>query len=600
MGENETEILVALQPESNPIFRFEKNQEIGFALDDGDQIKQGTQLFVLENSEQTSQKETPTVRWLKEDDFDYDSILSARNITIVPLDSKIEIVGLPLSSGHSTFAANFPIFIDNQTRSPISIEYKSERKYPVEVIKNPKEQRYLKLGEHEISWEDIDNNKFKRTLNIAEKPDIPPASIILDPINPSLEELASGHFSVQVSAPCPISNMNLNIKFGDYKTNVHFDRVPFKLSGLSSRFKELRDKFVSALHSKSNPDNLSISITGFRSFNYQPIKIPPKLELDITGKRWKVLDETETNHVESSLIATPENPILTTYKGDWKFDKFVILVPDTGSIVDLKCGVGLGNIKSIRMTQYKEIGEIDKLSREFNSNLTDEIGLIDIVKSLIAWSSVRVDNLIFDYIKRSTCYQLEQATVNQLCGSSWHELEKHIDVSNVSPHSVLYKIAEKRGLIFGENEFRVPENWQKDFFIQKIQQNFTKVIPDFNHSIHFWDEQIVGKLDFAIMDAHEELREEIKSRGEEIPEDIDIVRESEDWFNCVSDALSLSRQLKFKKYILPDERWRKLSERNYNSYSIEDVIELLESSHVDARRREGNRWIGRGRYREYT
>ena len=594
MGEKETEILEALQPDNNPIFRFDKNQEFGIALDEDANVEQGAELFILKNSDHPSNEQSPEVLWLKEMDSEYDSMLSSKNITVVPMDSKIEITGLPLTVEQSIFSTNFPIFIDNQTKNTIYIKNKSEPKYPAVVIKNSKEQCNLNLGEHEISWEDGEHNKFKHTLKIAERADIPPASIILDPINPSLDDLASGNFSILVSAPCPISNINLKIKFGDYKTDVHFDRVPFKLSGLSSRIKKLRDKFFAALQSKSNPNNLSITITGFRNFNFHPIKTPSIYELDLSKKCWKVIDKTETNRIESTLFATLEDPLLSDYQGEWKFDEFTILVPDTGSDADLKYGVGLGNMKVIQMAQIKDISEIDKLSRKFNTNITDEVGLNDIVKSLIAWSSVRVDNPIFDYIKRITCYQLEQATVNQLCGNSWHELEKKVDVSSVSPHTALFKIAERRGLIFGKNEIQVPENWQRDFFISKIQQNFSKVVPDLNHSLSFWNEQIVGKLDFAIMDAHEELREEVESRGEKKPEEIDIMRKSEDWFNCVSDALSLSQLQKFKQFILPDERWRKLCERNYNSYSVEDVIELLESSHVDARRREGDRWIGRG------
>ena len=111
------------------------------------------------------------------------------------------------------------------------------------------------------------------------------------------------------------------------------------------------------------------------------------------------------------------------------------------------------------------------------------------------------------------------------------------------------------------------------------------------------DDALAGDLDLAVIDAYEDLRRHVQAGGRESFEEVDMARSSTTWRKALERARDIPLLPMFRHLILPEARWKALMNTWYAELTEDDLVDLLDSCHVDAFRRPGLRWLGRAELR---
>ncbi|PWE48716.1 hypothetical protein DEM26_16585 [Thioclava sp. NG1] len=187
--------------------------------------------------------------------------------------------------------------------------------------------------------------------------------------------------------------------------------------------------------------------------------------------------------------------------------------------------------------------------------------------------------------------------IEQLCGARWRRLEAGINLSILSPHGALLRSAEALGLVSGEDLPNIEAAHDQEFLRERLVVRLREVVPDISEALLQWTEDLAGELDLAVIDAYEDLRQKLETNGIEAFDEVDMARPAASWH----DALERSREIPllpmFRPFILPEARWLALIKPFYSELTEDDLVDLLDSTHVDASRRPGLRWLGRSEIR---
>lgn len=584
-------LLAALQPDDEPVFRFDPQKGAAFALPSKACENPADRYFMIENRAGRDNSGNPGLRWLNPAHSGDAHVLARKGISFLEEIPAPVFLGMPLSGDNRAFASNFPLLfpLANGDDAPIRINDQQAHGPRVQTGQRSVELLFPGPGNHTVEIQK-EGRLHARDVVVAERADLPPAEIRTDPSDPSLEDLAAGNFSVLASAPLPLENITLRFEFGDDPIKTVIDRLPMRLSGGSPRLAGLRRRYSEALHVGGRVPSLRLAAPGLRGLYLTPRRLPRRLVPDQTRMCWHCDDHAGPGEVTDTLTATPDAPLLVPLSGPWSSEGFGIVVPDSGRDDDLLSGIGLGQPDRLRATAARGSPVSMPLVREANSR-TDGIGLIDVARSLVAWRSVRLDNPLADFERREALRCVERMAVEQLCGKTWVLLECRVDLSVLSERTAFFSEAKRNGLLSGEGLFEVKGPKNRSDLEGRLRWHLAKAVPDLVATS--WEDEYAEKLDYAVMDAYEELRDLLSEQGAPVPEEPDLYRPPEKWHRAICSAVTLPRLELFKALILPQGRWQALSERSYRSFSEDDVVDLLDACHLDARRRSGLRWIER-------
>ena len=126
---------------------------------------------------------------------------------------------------------------------------------------------------------------------------------------------------------------------------------------------------------------------------------------------------------------------------------------------------------------------------------------------------------------------------------------------------------------------------------------FRETVPDVPESLLQWNDDLAGDLDLAVIDAYEDLRHHLETSGIDAFDEVDMSRPAATWRKALERSREVPILPMFRPLILPDARWSSLVSPWYSELGEDDLVDLLDSCHVDAFRRPSLRWLGRAELR---
>lgn len=225
------------------------------------------------------------------------------------------------------------------------------------------------------------------------------------------------------------------------------------------------------------------------------------------------------------------------------------------------------------------------------------LGLVDLARSTIAWKLAQCRNAVSDWQRTLIVDELEAAVTRMLCGDTWLELEKDLDLTILSSHGALVHCAWRKWLTRGDDLPVIATRSDRARLNGYLIQRFRDEIPDVSLALSEWDDDTAGNLDLAVIDAYDDLRRYHEDLGHETFEEPDMSRPAHVWKAALQEAADLATLPMFKPLILPARRWNALVSAWYGELTQDELVDLLDSCHVDSFRRPGFRWMGRSEIR---
>ena len=286
-------------------------------------------------------------------------------------------------------------------------------------------------------------------------------------------------------------------------------------------------------------------------------------------------------------------PATTPYEREDIRKGFALLLPDCPDHEALRAGIILSDGEALHLgDQCATPFKLPPLVREADSR-NESVGLLDIARSNIAWRLAESVDPLSDWQRRSIVERLEEAAVKLLCGPAWNAIESGINLSILSPHGALLRSARALGLVSGEDLPRIVSAPDRAFLDHRLTARLREAVPTIGDALSAWSEELAGDLDLAVIDAYEDLRGHLQATNREAFDEVDMAREAETWREALERASDVPLLPMFKRLILPETRWDALIRPLYGDLSEDDLVDLLDDSHVDASRRPGIRWLGR-------
>ena len=326
------------------------------------------------------------------------------------------------------------------------------------------------------------------------------------------------------------------------------------------------------------------------------ISLPParrELLYDRDTDKWKRTDDDEKEL--PSILATSAEPLLGAGADGWEGTRLVL--PDAADHEALAAGLILRGKASARIGLGERSSvKLPALLREPSSR-SDGVGLIELARANAAWQLAEANDLLASWQRWTIVEELEGALIEQLCGPNWRALEAQVDQSFCDFHSGLLRFIfaiwdETKG---DRPQLEHPE--ELHFLRSIILKKLKTILPDKKTAVTSIDYDLAGTLDEAMEDAYDALRDFIEARGG-VPDFSGAVGlQTEDWQVAAKKAFDAQKLLMFERFILPKSRWSSLVSPWYSELGEDDLVDLLDSCHVDAFRRPGLRWVGRAELR---
>lgn len=338
---------------------------------------------------------------------------------------------------------------------------------------------------------------------------------------------------------------------------------------------------------------LSVEVEGHLEKVFSLPAVSREIRYDGDTGGWTRSGEDE--NALPSIIATIAAPLLDAGARNREGTRLVL--PDAPDHEALTAGLILSGPESIRLGLEERSGvSLPALLREPTSNEYG-VGLIELARANAAWQLAEANDLLGNWQRWAVVEDLEAALIGQLCGARWRRLEAGIDLSILSPHGALLRCADALGLVSGQDLPNVETISGREFLRERLVVRFREVVPDVPDTLLKWNDDIAGELDLAVIDAYEDLRQKLETNGIEAFDEVDMFRPAELWREALEHSREIPLLPMFRPFILPEARWSALIKPFYSELSEDDLVDLLDSVHVDAFRRPGLRWLGRSELR---
>ena len=521
------------------------------------------------------------------------ALLRNSGFTILERQPTLRVLGLPMSGAQSRFAADFPILVAPRHADLVPLLDGSQPAFGSLHLRGVTWAMFQpSAGEHWVAPADADDHE-KLELHVIEPPDVEPASVTILPAEANMVDLADGTLEIRITAPLALEELRIRLRVSSSnQPNILVedivDRLPARINGRTPLMQALRSQLAEQWTEISGV-RLVVEVRGLLSAT---ISLPPirrDLRYDPATGHW--FSESEDGRTLKSLTATLLAPLPTAT--DNHMTGFRLVLPDAPDHEALRAGLVISGGTTVRIGQQEPARIVlPTLLREADSR-DGRTGLVEIARATLAWQLAEVADPVASWHRQAVVSHLECAAVELLCGPAWGTMETGIDLSILSPHGALYRSAGTLGLISGEGLPRIESVSDLAFLRNRLVARLRETVPDIDDALARWDVELAGDLDLAVIDAYEDLRLHLQSTDREAFEEVDMSRHAKDWRMALEQARHMPLLPMFHRFILPEARWTALMSPWYDDLSEDDLVDLLDSCHVDALRRSGLRWIGR-------
>ncbi len=589
LDDSDEKILAALQPRSTSFFLVGAGHVEAQAVFPGEQLLARCHVI---RWIATGDASAPEFRWLSTADKADAEVLRRSGFVLGIPGTRLQVRGLPLPSADTKFAAGFPVFVAASSAdvSP-KLDGSIDPGGVMRVGDNCWSVFKPTCGEHWI--EESDAGASKIPFEVVELPEPEPAEVTMEPQRPTLADLESGSLSVRVSAPVALENVRVRLRLTAggmpaITSEGVLERVPALIRGTSKILQEIRAQlFVSPI--TSGAAKMRVSVDGFRTKVVELLPPINRLTYDPDTGLWSA--EDGLSKAVPTLVATANAPIPKGGRADAQGLR--LLVADASDQEALSATLVLDDSHPAFSLQDCIVPPV---VREAVS-VSGRVGLVDLARSTVAWKLAQCRNAVSDWQRTSIADELESAVTRMLCGTAWMELENGLDLTILSAHGAIVHCAWRKWLTRGDGlpliSTRSDRARLNGYLIQRLRDK----IPDVSLALAEWDDDTAGNLDLAVIDAYDDLRRLHEDLGRETFEEPDMSRPAHVWKAALHEAADLATLPMFKPLILPARRWNALVSAWYGELTQDDLVDLLDSCHVDSFRRPGFRWMGRSEIR---
>ncbi|HTM81943.1 hypothetical protein [Asticcacaulis sp.] len=585
-------ILGKMQPRETSFFQVEDEDQMARAIFPGDSIPASASVI---ETLPAGPDDLPRFRRFSASVETDASYLRRQGFRLTGAVTDPGVIGLPMPGAGSTFSTTFPVFV--KPGVSIAFPQPSGNNRPVSPA-SPGGRTplafFLDAGTHTAIRPLSADGKSDENLSFAmvEPAELRPATISVLPAKATLDDLRKGNLEIRIHAPVAVDSVSVILRLTsashpEISSATVIDRLPKTLTGHSPVFDPLRAGLAENAYRISGAQ-LTIEAPGFLPVRISLPPVPRELHYSPVDNHWAANDgETKSF---SSLSASPTSPLLASTNED---DGFRLLLPLAPDMDALPAGIVRSPEGAMRpgSVTIQDVN-LPPLLREQDSR-AGTAGLTDIVRSGLAWQMAGADNLLTEWCRRSVADKLEFAAVGLLCGKAWQKIDETIDRSALTQHGALLRRAQQLGLISGEDLPVVDDSADRMFLRDRLLTRVTAIVPDLSHSLEYWAKDVADNLDLAVIEAYEDLRLHQQASGRESFDDVDISRPEANWQRALVEARDMPLLSMFRPYILPAARWEALRNPFYEGLTEDDLVDLLDESHVDASRRSGMRRLGR-------
>lgn len=412
----------------------------------------------------------------------------------------------------------------------------------------------------------------------------------LDPPSAQIDDLIADGLSFVIRSSLCLRSVGAQVRVlqGDYMlgqpVELELD-APGRLDAGSRVFKRLKETILDSCDSDFSGIEIELSLEGLGVYRWPLQQAARHYSLDPDAREWS---DGEGRKLAGTLSATSGSPILfsSTLKKSPLDPGFSLLLPDVDDDRSLLCGV-VTSPTSLKIGErgYPELMEVSRSPDDFQNRL----GFQSLGVSYIAWRAAQPTNIFAERERYSICAALEAALVQQFCGSSWRSIEADGGGLVGNAHDALVRICMSRGISSGKR-FPKLEADEKIKLRKGLFERLLLIAPNISDLIF---EQSFEQLDFAIMSTYEEINTIRANMGNAVFDDPDIFNDDSLWRDAIEQALKEALIPAFQPLLLPTSRWVNLSGFDYKNSGLDDIVQALWNSHVDASRASGNRWLSR-------
>lgn len=524
--------------------------------------------------------------------------LRRRGFLIADRVPTLQLIGLPAPGSSNRFLGGFPVLATHRGVASTEVLLDGSIASGEVLSIRGVDWKALRpdIGRH--LTEPADGRELERLeFEVIEPPDVEPASVKVFPTNANVSDLEAGYLEIRITAPLALEAVPIRLRAispngSTLVSQGVIERLPATITGRSPVLQEIQTQ-LAGLSAKDYGLRMSVEVEGLLEKVF--LLSPVRREIHYDGDTGNWTRSGDGGQVLPSISATITAPVLGAGDRDHKITRLVL--PDAPDHEALTVGLILSGPESIRLgLGERSLISLPKLLREPTSS-NNGVGLIELARANVAWQLAEANDLLCNWQRWTVVEELEAALIEQLCGARWRKLEEGIDQSILSPHGALLRCADTLGLVSGKDLPDIEAASDREFLRDRLVVRFREVVPDVPEALLEWNDDLAGELDLAVIDAYEDLRQHLETNGVEAFEEVDMARPAESWREALEQSRDIPLLPMFRPFILPVARWSTLIKSFYSELTEDDLIDLLDSIHVDAFRRPGQRWLGRSELR---
>jgi hypothetical protein len=584
-----------LQPLEPEFFAVEPNGLAACAMFPNEKLQSDSGIIQCIRVDDDGNLETRVLHTSDPADVEF---LRRRGFLIPDRVPTLQLLGLPAPGSPRRFLGGFPVLAAQRNGASAELLLDGSAASGEVLRIHGVDWKALRadVGLHLIEpadGRDLDRLEFE----VIEPPDLEPAAVTLLPANADVSDLEAGRLEIRITAPLALEEVPIRIRVilpneSTLASEGVIERLPATITGRSPLLHHIQTRLAGREASDFGL-RLNVEVEGLLE---KVISLPParrELRYDWDNGKWTRTGDDDREL--PSVRATPAAPLLGAGDHDWEGTRLVL--PDAADHEALSAGLILSGQGSNRLgLGERSAVSLPALLREPTSG-GNGVGLIELARANAAWQLAEANNLLANWQRWTIVEELEGALIEQLCGSSWRKLETGIDISILTPHGALLRCADALGLVSGKDLPRIETAADREFLQDRLITRFRETVPDVPESLLQWGDDLAGDLDLAVIEAYEDLRHHLETSGVDTFDEVDMFRPAETWRNALERSREMPLLPMFRPFILPDARWSSLVSPWYGELSEDDLVDLLDSCHVDAFRRPGLRWLGRAELR---
>lgn len=580
-----------LQPLEPEFFAVESNDLTAHAVFPDDKLQPDSRIIQFIRADCDGNLETRTLETSIPSDMEF---LRRRGFIIADRVPSLQLLGLPAPGPSNRFLGDFPVLVAR--RGVAGAELLLDGSVASGELLNIRgiEWKALRpdVGRHLIKpaeGRELDRLDFE----VIEPPDVEPATVKLLPANANVSDLESGRLEIKITAPLALEAVAIRVRvISPNETAIVsqgvIERLPARITGRSPILHEIQTQ-LAGIRANETGLRLHVEAEGLldKVFSLPPVR----REIRFDGDTGKWIRTGEDEKVLASISASIGAPLLGAGYSDSKGTRLVL--PDAPDHEALTAGMIFSGPASTRLGLVNRSRiSLPALLREPTSS-ENGVGIIELARANVAWQLAEARDLLGNWQRWSVVEELEAALIEQLCGARWRRLETEIDPSFADFYSALLRFIVEIWDSTKGGRPQLDNARDRDFLSSRILQKMKEVLPDPQTAATNIDDDLAGALDLAMEDAYDELSAAVEARGDTPEFSCAVGFLTDDWRSAFRKAGDAQRLLMFRPYILPDARWSALVRPFYSELTEDDLVDLLDSVHVDAFRRPGLRWLGR-------